>query len=179
MPRPKRNRIIISPPACGGFKPVGTSVTERNGINMTLEEYESIRLCDYEMMNHHEASELMQVSRATFARIYESARRKVALAFTEALPLNFSGGDFTINQKWWECTTCGSLFTENAMFAENHCALCSSDTIKLTNQIFTTSATEVNCHVCGRIGERKQHHGIKYTCPLCDQHKISSNHKRP
>ena len=46
MPRPKRPRCISSRPMAKGFKPRGIRETGENIL--TLEEFESVRLIDYE-----------------------------------------------------------------------------------------------------------------------------------
>jgi uncharacterized protein len=63
-----------------GFKPIGLP-EENNPIVLNYEEYEAIRLSDFELYGQVEAAQIMEVSRPTYARIYESARRKVARAF--------------------------------------------------------------------------------------------------
>ncbi len=80
MSRPKRIRRMNNPPHFRGFKPIGLS-EENHPVIMNYEEYEAIRLSDYELHGQVESAQAMGVSRPTFARIYESARRKVAQAF--------------------------------------------------------------------------------------------------
>lgn len=43
-----------------------------------MDELESIRLADYEDLYHENAAKRMQISRQTFGRILNSARKKVA-----------------------------------------------------------------------------------------------------
>jgi hypothetical protein len=72
----------------------------------------------------------MEVSRPTFTRIYESARRKVAQAFTKACPIVFEGGKVSFDDQWFSCQDCGCTF--NNPFPESkieHCALCGSKTL--------------------------------------------------
>ena len=57
-----------------------------------FEEYEALRLADYEAFKHDEAAQRMNVSRATFARIYEKVRKKIAQAFVESRPIKFDAG---------------------------------------------------------------------------------------
>lgn len=64
-------------------------------ISLTLDEYEAIRLADLEGLYQEEAADLMNTSRQTFARIVESAHRKVAAALVNGLPLLIEGG--TVN----------------------------------------------------------------------------------
>lgn len=42
------------------------------------DEVEAIRLADYEGLSHEDSAILMKISRATFGRILERARRKIA-----------------------------------------------------------------------------------------------------
>ena len=66
-PRPLRLRKISNPPIISGFRPYGNK--KNNGkagtVFLLLEEYEALRLCDYEMLNHHQASVIMNISRPT------------------------------------------------------------------------------------------------------------------
>ncbi|PLW95471.1 MAG: DNA-binding protein [Marinilabiliales bacterium] len=165
MPRPKRNRKVLSPPAFDAFLPSGTDSAGKEAIELNLEEYESIRLCDYDLLNHAEACELMHVSRATFARIYESARRKVAKAFVEGRAILIQGGDFKFEEKWWKCHDCGSVFNSPGRKKQKDCALCSSDYIEEYS-----SSAESYC-ICVSCGYHKKHtpgHPCREEkCPKC------------
>nr|WP_321408527.1 DUF134 domain-containing protein [uncultured Carboxylicivirga sp.] len=76
MPRRRRLRKIVAPPGFKGYKPYGHRPNSKK-VELLYEEYEAIKLADYDLLNQLEASKLMGISRATFARIYESARRKL------------------------------------------------------------------------------------------------------
>src|SRR3989339_399018 len=130
MPRPKLIRKVSNPPLFKGFKPIG-GVENTHVVVMNFEEYESIRLSDYELLGQMRASVQMGVSRSTFARIYESARRKVALSFTEGLPIIFEGGKVYFDSEWYQCNDCGSLFNNHdreTLVIE--CSLCGSKNIE-------------------------------------------------
>jgi len=60
------------------FKPRGIPLSHLEEIELSMEELESIRLADHEGLYHEEASSRMEISRATFGRLLEAARRKVA-----------------------------------------------------------------------------------------------------
>ncbi|GAO30782.1 DUF134 domain-containing protein [Geofilum rubicundum] len=64
------------------YKPYGHTAENREAVDLLYEEYEALKLADYDFLDHQAASQLMGVSRATFARIYESARRKIACAWS-------------------------------------------------------------------------------------------------
>jgi len=55
---------------------------ELEEIYVTLDELEAIRLADYEGRYHEDAAREMKISRATFGRIVNDARHKVAEALT-------------------------------------------------------------------------------------------------
>jgi len=126
MARPKRIRKIESLPGIKGYVPIG-GTADQEPVIINLEEYESIRLSDFELLDHFEAASRMGVSRPTFTRIYESARRKVAAAFSQQKPLVFEGGKVYFNSEWYSCNTCGCLFNQpdNEQPITN-CALCGS-----------------------------------------------------
>ena len=84
-PRPKNIRKVNDMPVAAGFKPIGLNGCCKNTIFLHFEEYEAIRLCDYEMKTQQEASVSMGVSRPTLSRIYVSARQKIAKALVRGV----------------------------------------------------------------------------------------------
>lgn len=83
MARPKQSRIIAQSPLISGFRPYGRYCQKRESIQLKYDEYEAIRLIDYEGKMQDDAAKLMNVSRPTFTRIYADARKKLALALVE------------------------------------------------------------------------------------------------
>jgi len=61
-----------------GYKPFGVPMRELESVVMSLEEYESLRLADYENLTQEEAARKMNISRPTFTRLYDKARKNVA-----------------------------------------------------------------------------------------------------
>ena len=66
---------------------------ELEEIRLTIDEREALRLADLEGMSHEEAGQMMGVSRATFGRIIEQARRIVADALINGKAINVNIGD--------------------------------------------------------------------------------------
>lgn len=130
MPRRRRLRKIVAPPNFKGYKPYGTNTEEKEVIELLYEEYEAIKLADYDMLNHLEAAELMGVSRATFARIYESARQKVAKALVETREIKTVFGNATFDKSWHLCEECHSRFTIPKTMKEHNCPVCGSKKIE-------------------------------------------------
>lgn len=132
MPRRRQPRKVVEPPKFKGYKPYGCNSPSNESIDLYYEEYEAIKLADYDLLNHNEAGRLMGVSRATFARIYESARRKIAKALTEAKEIKTIFGNANIIGNWFMCNSCFARFS----VASNHanCPICKSDNIQNLNK---------------------------------------------
>lgn len=132
-PRIKKIRKVLSPPAIKGMKPYGGGPlkSQAEPVTILFEEYEALRLCDYDMYNHHQASVLMGVSRPTFTRIYASARQKVVLAIVEGRQISIEGGKVYFDSDWYNCSDCGCYF--NHPDKENKiekCPLCGGNHIE-------------------------------------------------
>ena len=100
MPRPKRKRKIFSLPQAEGFKPFGAAINETEAVELLFEEYEAIKLADYHNLTQEEAAKKMNISRPTFTRIYEKARKTIAKAFVEGKIIIIKGGDIHIDNDY-------------------------------------------------------------------------------
>ena len=94
MARPSRCRKICLEPAYDNFRPDGIPASET--VNMTLDEYEVMRLIDLENCTHAECARQMGISRTTVTEIYENVRYKLADSVVNGKPLYISGGNYTI-----------------------------------------------------------------------------------
>lgn len=63
---------------------------------MTLDEYESIRLMDYESLTQEAAAERLNVARTTAQAIYSSARKKLADCLVNGKALRIEGGQIEV-----------------------------------------------------------------------------------
>lgn len=126
MSRRRRPRKVVSPPNFEGYKPYGVSEAKDGCVELLYEDYEAIKLVDYQMMNHQEAAELMGVSRSTLARIYEGARRKVAKALVESLEIKAIFGNVVIEKNWFSCADCHAKYTIPRTNFEQKCPICGS-----------------------------------------------------
>jgi len=77
MPRPRKYRRVCCNPSSYYFKPRGIPVYELEEIILDHDELESLRLADLLAYSHEKAAKEMKISRATFGRIVEIARKKV------------------------------------------------------------------------------------------------------
>ncbi len=128
MPRRRRLRKVVAPPGFKGFKPYG-HIQNNQVIELNYEEYEAIKLADYDNMNQDEACQLMGISRATFARIYESARRKIAKAMVESSEFKTVFGNAHLDDDWFICNKCHARFNLPES-SDNICPICQSNEIE-------------------------------------------------
>ena len=109
MPRPKQDRKISIPPLMKGFKPFGIPRRMLSSVSLLYDEYEAIRLLDYEGMNQDQAAVQMNVSRPTLTRIYEKARKTIAQALVEGNMIMIEGGNVQFDRAWYRCRRCYKL----------------------------------------------------------------------
>ena len=117
MPRPTKCRKVCHYPQTLEFIP--TQATPGAApVVMTVDEYETVRLIDREGLSQEQCSQRMQIARTTAQKIYESARRKIAMALVEGLPLQIAGGEIQL------CTgdpsTCGDEACFKHRFHRQH-----------------------------------------------------------
>ncbi|GAB4289193.1 MAG: hypothetical protein Kow0068_14810 [Marinilabiliales bacterium] len=176
-PRIKIPRKVSNPPVIKGFKPYGLQSEKQNKefINLLYEEYEALRLADYEMLNHHQASILMGVSRPTFTRIYASALQKIAKAFVEGKQISIDGGKVYFDSDWYHCKNCECYFNNPEKdIPEKNCPLCGSVEIDRfdydDSYEYNNIAFEDLC-ICPSCGFEQKHQlgqpCAKQICPQC------------
>lgn len=159
-----------NPPHFKGFRPIGLP-EENNPVVINYEEYEAIRLSDFELNGQVEAAQIMGISRPTYARIYESARRKVAQAFVEGKAIVFEGGKVYFDSEWYACNSCGCWFNHTEKEEEiRNCTLCGSTKIEQYHEMTLPIKREDYC-ICPKCGMKKIHlpHTScnKEICPEC------------
>jgi predicted DNA-binding protein (UPF0251 family) len=196
-PRPKRKRRLIEPPTITGFVPESGWFDPEKGIVLHFEEYEAIKLADYDKLTQLEASEKLQVSRPTFTRIYDSARKKVARAFVENKSISVEGGRVEFDTNWFSCLHCGAVYKEKTSKGAqgNPCPVCASTDVIATEdntgrrrahgrrrgqtQHFSGGmGMEGNC-ICPKCDYKLKHEaGVPCTgilCPKCDIRMVREN----
>lgn len=114
-------------PPMEGFKPFGIPMRELESVVLLYEEYEAIRLADYENLNQEEAAVRMNISRPTFTRLYDKARKSMAKAFVEGKAIVIQGGTYVTYDFWYKCQECHETMT--AMKPIKKCRRCDSGNI--------------------------------------------------
>jgi uncharacterized protein len=90
MPRNKKNRCCRFLDSEKIFKPRAVPLTELKLVEVLIDEFEAVRLCDFDKLSQIEASGKMDISRGTIQRLLESGRYKIidALLNDKALKIN-------------------------------------------------------------------------------------------
>ncbi|WP_034452738.1 NifB/NifX family molybdenum-iron cluster-binding protein [Butyrivibrio sp. AE2032] len=95
MPKFTKCRKIAGLPRQFSFCPSET--IEGEAIQLTFDEFETIRLLDKEGMTQEQCAREMGVARTTVTAMYESARKKIAEMLVEGRSLTISGGNVRFN----------------------------------------------------------------------------------
>ncbi len=93
MARPAKKRRVCEKPLCNRFMPQ----LEHQFIEIVtlgIDEYECIRLIDYEGMTQEECAEQMNLVRTSITGIYANARKKVADSLVNGKELRIEGGNY-------------------------------------------------------------------------------------
>ncbi len=97
MARPQRNRKICSEPKYTSFAPVSASSGRSGeGVVLSVDEYEAIRLIDCIGLTQEQCAKHMGVARTTVTEIYDKARHKIALMLIEGRDLKIDGGNYSV-----------------------------------------------------------------------------------
>lgn len=129
MPRPKKARIVHRPPLFTRFKPMGWRGQDLASIEMSLDEFEAIRLADYEGLDHQDGAVEMEISRSTFTRLLEEARKKFACFLIEGKTLIIRGGEIHFRGNLLKCLNCGHMFNISIEEDSDKCPACGSQDV--------------------------------------------------
>ncbi|MBN2426474.1 MAG: DUF134 domain-containing protein [Calditrichaceae bacterium] len=130
MPGPYRRRRVFQPPNFVNFKPSGIPRRALKMITLAVDEYEAIRLADYNGLDHTQAAENMGISRPTFSRLVEKARNKIAQALVDGMELIVEGGNIEFANTRRRCLDCGDEYLSPYSEKINDCPECGSDNIE-------------------------------------------------
>lgn len=96
MARPIKRRKVCRLPERNRFGPLDLPADEENHVNMTVDEYETIRLIDLEGFTQEECAKQMHIARSTVQGIYFEARKKLAEVLVNGKVLFIDGGEYRL-----------------------------------------------------------------------------------
>jgi predicted DNA-binding protein (UPF0251 family) len=105
MGRPFLWRRVSFLPPITYFKPAGIPLASLAEVRLLVEEAEAIRLKDLEGLEQEECAQKMNISRTTFSRVLDSARRKIADALLSGKAIRIEGGNFEMAVRRFRCIT--------------------------------------------------------------------------
>ena len=130
MVRPQKERFVAFNPEVSYFKPRGIPMVNLEEVRLTIDGCESIRLADLLDLSHEEAGRQMGVSRATFGRIVQQARKTIADALINGKAINIEGGNYQIksDKRIFLCRSCHKSWEEPCGSGRpEKCPVCKED----------------------------------------------------
>lgn len=133
MGRPQKHRIVARDPDVCYFKPRGVPLKYLEEVRLTIDEMEALRLADLNGLSHEEAGQQMGVSRATFGRILQRARHRVAQAIIKGMAIRLAGGNYQLRRgkRQFRCGKCQHQWQERDCSGRPpHCPACGHDRLE-------------------------------------------------
>lgn len=96
MVRPKKCKMVFAEPGVTYFKPRAVPLIELKEVELTVEEFEAIRLKDLEGNEQTLVARKMRVSQPTLHRLIANARKKIADALVNGKAIRINGGNYSI-----------------------------------------------------------------------------------
>ncbi len=96
MARPVKWRKVCCLPESNKFGPLDSPADAKDFVNMTVDEYETIRLIDLGGFTQEECAGQMNIARSTVQGIYIEARRKLAESLVNGRVLFIEGGEYRL-----------------------------------------------------------------------------------
>src|SRR3989338_1497305 len=96
--RPKKYRIVRFDPRISQFSPRGKP-GRPDEVELTMEEFETVRLADYTGLAQKEAAQSMHISQQTFSRILKKAHKTIADGIINGKIIKIQGGTYVISSR--------------------------------------------------------------------------------
>ena len=96
--RPKKYRIVHFDPKISQFSPRGKP-GRPNEVNLSMDEFETLRLADHMGLPQKEAAKSMRISQQTLSRILKRARRSIANGLVNGKTIRIQGGHYVISSR--------------------------------------------------------------------------------
>ena len=90
--RPKKTRWVKCEPGERCFRPQCKPLNRLDSVNLTIDEFEAVRLSDLKGFTQEKVAKRMKVHRSTISRILNSAHKKIANALVNIKAIKIEGG---------------------------------------------------------------------------------------
>jgi len=130
MPGRMKCRKVDFLPHTDAFLPESKDGEQKSEYVLKIEELEAMRLKDIEGFSQEECAKKMNVSRQTFQKIIDEARKKIALALINGAGIRIGGGSFVTKKCKIQCTDCGYTYEPSFEDDKVGCPKCGSRKIQ-------------------------------------------------
>lgn len=168
MGRPNVYRKISNiKPKINFYCPIGVPIREMRKIFISADEFEALRLRDYDHIKQTEAAEKMNISQATYSRIVRNAAEKMIKAFIEGLGIVIQ--THSLEQECPYVFPGGRNRQRGEQFSQGQ--------ILKTKKNPLVSFKGFGCHDCGfewssyEFDSKNMKKGQKINCPECNSKK--------
>ena len=93
--RPRKYRIVKLDPKISQFSPRGRP-GRPDEVELKMDEFEALRLADYQGLSQKEAAKSMRISQQTFSRVLKKARNLIAKGITTGSAIRIQGGQYVL-----------------------------------------------------------------------------------
>jgi uncharacterized protein len=131
MARPRRVRRISEESKIRCLNQGDEDLDSLPSIEISIDEFEAIRLRDYHDIQQKKSAEIMDISQPTFHRTLSSARKKIAKSLIEGNTIIIVGGDQITGKKIYKCNICGFEWSSPKK-EYNNCLECQSEDITVS-----------------------------------------------
>ena len=121
MARPKKKRTVYHIHMTNQFVP--DECKNKKIVYLDIDEMEAIRLMDLEGHDQITSGNMMGLARTTFQRVLTNARKKIATALVEGLPIMLRGIDKNDESIVYHCPDCDKNYTYKEL-CEGNCPHC-------------------------------------------------------
>lgn len=94
--RPIKYRTVEKLPKISQFSPRGRP-GRPDETELKMDEFEAIKLADFEQLHQIQAAKAMRISQQTFSRVLRRARRALAEGLVRGKIIRIQGGSYIIN----------------------------------------------------------------------------------
>lgn len=105
MARPPIEKRICDTPEFSVFSPIDAHGMKEI-IELSVDEFETIRLIDLEGVSREECADRMSIARTTAQVVYNSARNKIARSIVYGMELHIAGGAYRLCDGSAGCSRC-------------------------------------------------------------------------
>jgi predicted DNA-binding protein (UPF0251 family) len=91
--------MVYAEPGVDYFKPRAIPLMDLKEVDLTIEEFEAIRLRDLKGFEQVKVAKQMKISQPTLHRLLQSAHKKIADALVNGKAIKIHGGNYSIRKK--------------------------------------------------------------------------------